>query len=198
MNLEKQDVEDLYQPPTSAPSPTIDTASSAFYVVSKRKFFILSITTFSFYAVYWFWRQWTEWRNKTGENIWPIARAIFSIFFAHSLFKKIETKASQVDSRSHKNLDIAATIYVIVELAFNLMDKIPMIGIVYLVLTILFVCILSASVWQAQAQANIASFDSDGRQNDEFSVANYIWSALGLLFWITVISTALSSAYTVY
>ena len=198
MDLQKQDVTELYQPPQSTALPTRDVALPSFYIVSKRKFFLLFIATFSFYSLYWFWRQWTEWQNKTGENIWPLARALFNIFFAHSLFKKIETKASLVDSRSHKNLDIAATIYVIVELAFNLMDKIPMIGVVYLALTVSFVCLLSGCVWQAQTQANIASFDSDGRQNDKFTVANYIWIALGLLFWMIIIFGALSYAYTVY
>lgn len=189
MNLENPDNLNPYQPPSSAlsPPPLPSQTASLFYVVSKKKFFVLFVATFSFYSVYWFWKQWSKWREATGEKIWPVARTLFFIFFTHSLFSKIESDANKVSGSQHKKLSIAATVFIIAEIAFNYMDAYPLDDIFYTALTMVLVGILSISMWQAQAQANIASLDSEGLENSRFTIANYIWIVLGCVFWLLVI-----------
>ena len=53
------------------------------YVVAKTKFWVLFVGTFSLYGVYWFYRQWDAQKERNGLNIWPIWRAVFSIFLRY-------------------------------------------------------------------------------------------------------------------
>lgn len=186
MSLEKPENINPYQPPSSLLSPPALPPSIAplFYVVSKKKVFVLFITTFSLYSVYWFWEPWSKWREATGEKIWPVAR---TLFFTHSLFSTIESAVHKVSGSTHKELSLAATIYIVAEIVFNYMDAFVIEGIVYTALTILLIGILSLSMWQAQAQSNIASLDSEGLANNRFTLANYIWIVLGSILWLLII-----------
>lgn len=183
MNLEKSAASDLTQP---LPLP-LTPETPIFYVVAKKKFFILFIVTFSFYSYYWFWKQWNIRRKATGEKMWPIARAIFAIFFVYSLFEEIELDANKVTSTANPRLHIAAVVYIIGEVLFKLLDKISPIAIVYLASTLLLVGVMTFSAWQAQSQANIASLDAKGKSNSDLTPLNYIWIALGALLWLLII-----------
>lgn len=185
MNLEKSAASDLTQPPP-LPLP-LTPETPIFYVVAKKKFFILFIVTFSFYSYYWFWKQWNIRRKATGEKMWPIARAIFAIFFVYSLFEEIELDANKVTSTANPRLHIAAVVYIIGEVLFKLLDKISPIAIVYLASTLLLVGVMTFSAWQAQSQANIASLDAKGKSNSDLTPLNYIWIALGALLWLLII-----------
>ena len=182
MNLEKLTASDQTQPP---PLP-LTSETPIFYVVAKKKFFILFITTFSFYSYYWFWKQWNIRRKATGEKMWPIARAIFAIFFVYSLFEEIELAANKVTSIANPRLHIAAVVYIVGEVLFKILDKTSPIAIVYLASTILLVGILTFSAWQAQSQANIASLDTEGKSNSNLTPLNYIWIVLGTLLWLLI------------
>lgn len=190
MNLEKSAASDLTQPPPLTPKKPI------FYVVAKKKFFILFIITFSFYSYYWFWKQWNIRRKATGEKMWPIARAIFTIFFVYSLFEEIELAANEVTNNTNPRLHIAAVVYIIGEILFKLLDKISPIAIVYLTSAILLVGVLTFSAWQAQSQANIASLDAEGESNSRLTPLNYIWIALGTLLWLLLIVGTLIEPFT--
>lgn len=189
MNSDKPEVIDYYQPPTAVPLADVNVQNGTlFYVVSKKKFYTLFIATFSLYGIYWAWQQWSDWRQASGDKIWPVVRAIFSIFFTHSLFNKIENRANLVEGHSSKSLNLYATLYVIGVLSFNFMDNISMIGVVYIAITIVSVGLLAYVVWQGQNEANIASLDSEGTSNSSFTVANYIWIALGAIVWIVILA----------
>lgn len=190
MNLEKSDT--LVS--STVPSPI----QPLFYVVSKRKFFMLSIATFSFYNLYWFWKQWHTWQAATQKKAWPLLRAYFSIFFAYSLFNEMETAANKITGLAHKRAHIFAVIYIIVEVAFLIISDIPVIGAIYLPAVIGLVSVESLILWQGQVQANIASLDDKGQGNRDLTPLNYLWIAIGILFWILTIVTAMMSLYTEY
>lgn len=184
MNLEKSAASDLTQPP---PLPLPLTPETPIFYVVAKEVFILFIVTFSFYSYYWFWKQWNIRRKATGEKMWPIARAIFAIFFVYSLFEEIELAANKVTSTANPRLHIAAVVYIIGEVLFKLLDKISPIAIVYLASTLLLVGVMTFSAWQAQSQANIASLDAKGKSNSGLTPLNYIWIALGTLLWLLII-----------
>jgi len=204
MNLEKPQQHTVipnnpYQAPTAETlPPPLLVQNAPFYIVSKRKFFALFILTFSVYALYWFWENWSRWRDSTGEKVWPVARALFAIFFIHSLFDKMHTAATANSGQNLSKLTIPATLYIIGEIAFNGMDNFEMIGVVYLVVTVVMIGIIAWSIWQAQHQANIATGDIEGLSNDKFTAANYVWMVLGFFFWLLIIFGALQSAMTIY
>ncbi len=58
------------------------------HCISLNKFIILSIASFGLYEIWWMYKAWRFYQQKEQSNIMPAARAIFTIFFLHSLFKK--------------------------------------------------------------------------------------------------------------
>ena len=63
------------------------------FPTSPQKLAIMSIVTFGIYEIYWFYRNWKFLKETYNLNISPFARAWFSIFFCHSLFKNIKKHA---------------------------------------------------------------------------------------------------------
>lgn len=191
MNLEKPikaDEINPYQAPLTQTRPSSVDAAKHYYVVSAKKFFALFFATLGLYTLYWFWENWTIWKQRTGDSIWPVPRAIFNIFFVHSLFKKIHSDASQVSSSSLPSLQLPATIFILCQIAINVSDSLVSDATVTpgMLLLILLLAITSWCLWLGQKQANIASLDNEGSQNSKFTVANYIWLVLGSIFWILI------------
>ncbi|AZE51116.1 membrane protein, putative [Pseudomonas chlororaphis] len=63
-----------------------------FYVVSRTKFLTLFLLTFGFYRLYWAYKNWQQFKQATGQEMWPIARALFAIFCTHALYREADTK----------------------------------------------------------------------------------------------------------
>ena len=63
-----------------------------FYVVSEFKFTLLFFGTLGLYQIYWFWNHWNSFKHSTKTSMIPILRAIFSIFFTHSLTREINSE----------------------------------------------------------------------------------------------------------
>ena len=78
------------------------------YVVAKTKFWVLFVGTFSLYGVYWFYRQWDAQKERNGLNIWPIWRAVFSIFFTLLLTKRIDNHLLHNNVNYQWKPDVAA------------------------------------------------------------------------------------------
>jgi hypothetical protein len=64
------------------------------------------------YAVYWFERQYRFQKRARGESTWPLARGIFSVFYANDLFKRVEVAARGVSIRPEWQPGALASIYV--------------------------------------------------------------------------------------
>lgn len=196
MNLEKQQTINPYQPPSADGLPPPLPNTSSYYVVGKLKFFVLFFATLSLYSIYWFYQQWSRWKLRTGENIWPAPRALFNIFFTHSLFKKIHKDAAEISSQPLSSLQLPATLFVTAQIAINVIDRLT--GDDYLALSIAIIVLIFVFIawclWQAQSQANIASADKDGVQNSSFTLVNYVWIVFGSIFWILMILGAVVDA----
>ena len=202
-------------------------SDTPYYIVSKNKFFTLFITTFGFYGFYWFYRQWSHWRETTDEEISPKLRALFYVFYTHSLFYKIgadvektvNDKASikkitfkeigfakddpkEVFAYIKDNMDMkllwAANIYVAITIINFFVDAPLMIGIAHLTTSLLYVSSLAFLIWQAQTQANVASLDTLGQKNNRFTFANYMWIGLGVSIWLLIIVNVLAHPFTEY
>ncbi len=57
-------------------------------IISLKRFIFLSIISLGLYELWWIFKAWRFFAIKDHLNIMPAARAIFSIFFLYSLFKK--------------------------------------------------------------------------------------------------------------
>ena len=64
-------------------------AHAPFFAVSQAKLAILSITSFSFYQLWWLYKNWAGIRAR-GHPVSPFWRAFFGPLFAYSLFVRLQ------------------------------------------------------------------------------------------------------------
>ena len=117
----------IYQTP-EADLGVAEETEAEFYVVSMVKFYVRYLVTMGIYGIYWFYKHWRQHKDHSGRGLWPVPRAIFSIFFAHSLFGLIYRKAQSRDSDLRWSPGWFATIYVVVAVLGNLSDTFSSFG----------------------------------------------------------------------
>ncbi len=67
-----------------------------FYCVSPTKLAVLSVATFGFYELFWFYRNWTLLKERSGRDISPFWRAFFSPFFYYAFATAVESSAKSI------------------------------------------------------------------------------------------------------
>jgi hypothetical protein len=82
-----------YAPP-SAPVADVEENrlpdnSNPLFAVGTVKVCVMWLVTFGIYQLYWFYRHWSLIRGRDRSDIMPAMRAIFSIFFVYSLFRRM-------------------------------------------------------------------------------------------------------------
>jgi hypothetical protein len=86
-----------YAPPTAAVAdvPLHEGAAEEplFFAVSPLKLVVMSLCTFGLYEVFWFYWNWKMLKSQ-GHDVWPVPRAIFGIFFCHSMFGEIRDRGA--------------------------------------------------------------------------------------------------------
>ena len=184
-------MDDVYKAPESVLSEPVGDSDGNFYVVSKRKFWILYLCTFGFYELYWFYKHWAIYKQRTHSNLWPIARSFFAIFFTHALFNKFERRVGAARGTSLRPI---ATLFVV----FSIVDRIQA-RIIQSIEVPWFVDVLSFSLIpvicfllsKGQEVANLASGDEFEKTNDRLTPLNWIWILLGLSYWIYIVHSYL-------
>ncbi len=182
--------DNVYQTPKAA----VDIPQEAlqpFYVVSNRKFWVLYVATFGIYHVYWFYKNWQQYKNFTGISIWPVARGVFSIFFAHSLFRSIRESANDQEGAPPIAAGLLATVYVILSLISSGTERLASrdLGSPYTdLISILTMPMVGWVLYQVQKAANAACKDPLGDTNNAFTAGNVIWIVAGVLFWVMVLA----------
>ncbi|MGH8079298.1 MAG: hypothetical protein ACREP7_01905 [Lysobacter sp.] len=161
-----------------------------FYVVSMGKFALLFFGTVSLYQLYWFYAHWSRYRRTHQLSLWPVPRAIFSLFFAHSLANRIEESLRGSRSRFDWTPALPATVYVIAQLISNLADRIPWPSSVETIATTLTLLMVLPSGWalaRMQRAANAACADPQGESNRRLTPVNYLWIVLGAALWLVML-----------
>jgi len=92
---------------------TPTTASPLYFAVSKTKLIVMSLCTGGIYEIYWFYKNWKLIKERTGQNIRPFWRAMFSIFFCHSLFKSVQSSVNSHRRQSSINPGWLAVSYIV-------------------------------------------------------------------------------------
>lgn len=167
-----------------------------FYIVSRKKLAILYLATFGLYGVYWFYKNWSNYKNCSSDkfnvdrSIWPVARGIFSIFFTHALFREIKAYGRDKAALAKWNNESLATQLVLFMIASNVLDRLSYrsIGSPYTdIASILIMAPLVGLLLSAQHMINVSCDDPDGKSNSRLTHVNYAWIALGLIVWFLVI-----------
>lgn len=170
--------------------------SPMFYVVSKRKFTILYLATLGMYSLYWFYKNWDSYKDKwpyaskVGSTIWPVPRALFAIFFVHSLFRKIKENAVDQPVVAAWSNSIHASWLAFGLLISTVLNRVSAqsVGSPYTdVLSLAMVVPLVFLFIKAQQMINITCGDREGECNDNISGVNIAWIVVGVLMWILVL-----------
>ena len=151
---------------------------------------LLSALTLGLYQFYWSYRNWKVRKQATGENIWPLPRAIFSIFFVHSLFRAASDQRNRrYDQLPTWNHSLLATVIVILLILARVLDRLSTKSIgspATDLLSLLILIPIIASFASAQDRINEACGDPLGQSNNRLTGANYVWMVIGLLIWALV------------
>ena len=163
-----------------------------FFPVSEGKLITLYILSFGLYGIYWFYKNWKLQQSKIDKKIFPVLRAVFSIFFTHSLFNRINNNAGNLPQKHRFNANILATIFVgaiiisniiaAVSLNTSLLEDLPSSGIFITSLIIFLLSVYPLVI--VQATVNRINNDMLGYLNHKYSLWNYFLIVLGALFWL--------------
>lgn len=180
--------QNIYAPPV-AHLETDQSLDYPFFSTSIKKLTILFVATFSLYAVYWFYKQWKHQSPTMAKKIIPALRALFSIFFTHSLFNRVKKDAEAKGIESDINYTMLATTMVALQILSNVLDIVPLdIGIIPLTLTgIVVIMAMLYPLISVQQKINLINDDPDGASNSSLSAYNYLFIVLGILFWALVV-----------
>ena len=165
-------------------------SSAEYFVISVRKLWKLYVLTFGIYALYWFYINWKLQKPFMKESIMPVPRAIFYVFYTHSLFDRISDSLASKKIQYKFNAGIMATAFIVLVLLGNFagqladMSEFPAyISIVWLVTFLLSVYPLE----EAQDAVNILSDDPLGLGNSKYSRGNIIAMVIGGVLWALVL-----------
>lgn len=172
-------------------------SDDSFYIVSQRKFLLMFILTFSIYQVYWFYKNWSNYQkqarlqNSVDSDIWPVARAIFSVFFIHALFRRVDKHAEAKQRPLAWDVDTHATTLVVLVVIANVNGLVLGSLLGPILSTLVGLGLLGAigfSLHKAQAYINKSCGDAEGASNSQLTPANYGWMVVGVLLWLSTIA----------
>lgn len=163
-----------------------------YFAVSEGKLITLYIMSFGLYGVYWFYKNWRLQQPKMDKKIFPVMRAIFSIFFTHSLFNRIHRSAEHLEQKHKFNANLLATFFVCAVIIGNLLDRVtvntdlagnlPNSAVIVISLIIFLLSAYPLAV--VQATVNRINNDMLGYLNHKYSIWNYLLIACGAVFWV--------------
>ncbi|GGY72006.1 hypothetical protein GCM10011613_16160 [Cellvibrio zantedeschiae] len=164
--------------------------SNEFYIVSKKKFIWLYFSTFGFYSIYWFFKNWILQKKFHNETYWPAMRGLFYIFFTHSLFRQVDRKLKNSDKKYIWDHGGIATQIVMLTLASNLLGRLASkyMGSPYTDIgSIALAAVMGVLLLRVQMATNLACNDSEGESNNKLSALNIFWIVIGGIFTLLAI-----------
>jgi hypothetical protein len=179
-----------------------DENETPFFPVSEGKLITLYILSFGLYGIYWFQQNWKRQQPMMDKKIYPVWRAIFSVFFTHSLFKRIDQQAVHLPQQHKFNANVLATFFVAAIVVSNVIDRLSInteetqsIINTTLIITSIVLFLLSAyPLTRVQATANRINNDMLGYLNHKYSVWNYVLIILGVVSWLMLVMGLLAES----
>lgn len=181
--------DNIYSPPAANldmdPAALEALGQKKFYVVGLRKYLVLYFFTLGTYQYYWFYKNWSLFKARTNEEIWPVPRAIFPVFFAHALFERVDAYLNQEGRTFEWNPGLTATVFVVFQLISNVLNRLSMKmdSTAIDVLSIAIIVPLVFPMYNAQKAVNAACGDPEGESNASLSAGNFAWMFVGLILW---------------
>ncbi len=125
-----------------------------FMTVAENRFWILTITSFGLYELYWFYKNWKAVKLASRPDIWPVARAFFAVFFVHDLFNLVADLGKKHGYTNLAKPGTLATIYIVYLVVSNLWNKAPPLGALDFPIMVISVLAPVFIIWPVQAAIN--------------------------------------------
>lgn len=183
--------ENVYAVPESSLAEGTQSARQEYYVVASTKFWVLFVCTFGYYSIYWHFKNWKTYKDFHKESMIPVMRAIFAIFFTHTLFNQIDSKVKAKSKEFCWSPDLWATASVLSVIAVRILDRLygkDIIAEAVFALSIPLVLLNGVALHNAQLAININCDDPSGISNNHFTALNWLWIVLGSLVTLAVIA----------
>lgn len=172
---------------------------TAFFTVSEGKLITLYILSFGLYGIYWFYRNWALQQSEINKKIYPVWRAIFSIFFTHALFRRIHRHAEKLEKKHKFNANLLATLFVAAVITSNVLDRLIMNSALLENIPDSLIAISSLLVFfisvyplvKVQATVNRINNDILGYLNYKYSPSNYALIIIGTVAWAMLLMSLL-------
>jgi hypothetical protein len=71
-------------------------AQLPFVAVPVARFVLMSLATFSLYELWWFYKNWSRVKERTGSDIRPFWRAVFAPFYCYLFVKTVRSTSEKV------------------------------------------------------------------------------------------------------
>lgn len=180
---------DIYKAPEAELHSADSNSNSPYFIVSIKKLWVMSMVTMGSYLVVWNYFHWRAIKHIENSNIWPVPRAIFSIFFVFSLFNRFDASVNANGQRYAWSPFMCAAVYFIVNIVLGIFSgmteyfEATALLIFDIPLTIVVIALTTFVTVKAQIAANMVCNDEQGQSNDRFTAANIAWMLFFLVLW---------------
>jgi hypothetical protein len=171
---------------TQRPSPPPLPATTLFLYIPVARLILMSIVSFSLYEAYWMYKNWRYVQERDNLKIQPFWRAVFGIFFCHSLLRRIhednEARSLQVPSFSPNGL---ATGWVVLMIITNALSRVP--GITASIVAVFipsFLCLVPVQNYLNSVNEQ----RSPGQRYYRWSWGQIVLLVAGVLFWALLLA----------
>jgi len=147
------------------------------------KLILLSVCSFGFYELYWFYANWHLIKNREKLNIRPIWRAIFTVLFCYSCLSRIRTTAQSLNPLQSFPAGPLTAAYIVLLLSSRLPDP-------YWLFSFLSgLCLLPV---QGPVNQINKTINPAFQENDRFTPWNIVVVVLGgLVFFLAAVGSFL-------
>jgi magnesium-transporting ATPase (P-type) len=151
-----------------------------YFSVSVKKLVIMCIMTFGIYEVYWFYKNWKAIKVQENKKLAPFWRAIFSIVYCFSLFKRILLSATHKGYKPKMSHGILAVFYI----SFYIFDLEKLPDPFWLLSFLSFIPLIYVS---DAIRHNNAKIKPQFIETNKLSKPEIAFIIIGILLWILTI-----------
>lgn len=164
-----------------------------FFSLSLKRLTLFNILTLGLYQIYWFYKNWKAIKKAENSKIIPLGRAIISVIFCYSLFKKVLLSAKSLDYQKSYSPGWLAAIYIILTILGNafmrLTTKTDQITAgLDVFFSIIFILLSLIPIVFVQKAINFNNEKTNGKSalNRKLSRGEIIMVAIGAIFFLAV------------
>jgi predicted nucleic acid-binding Zn ribbon protein len=160
-----------------------------YYAISLKRLVLFSILTFGIYEIYWFYKNWQAVKKFQGEDIYPFWRAIFTVLFCYSLFKKVLESAKKHTYQDPYSPGWLATAYIFLLLIGNSLSSVDSYGIGFNIIWLIVVVSTFIPLLPVQKAINFNNrkINSNLELKKDFSGSEVILIVIGVLWSLLVL-----------